>query len=240
MCRNEVTPIRTGADFSSSVFLAWTESCAESLRKLFHLDESFQELLESAVYCDSCLSLIRDIHFVVKSIDSLQRRLSTSRGKVESLLKANYVTVGHETADLDPLDDSILSPNNTFVKAMGQALGFEVDMEEQEGGSLSFSIDEAFLYKNENQFTAQRIDISNKTDIENYADSDSKASEYSSDHDPDFDPCPSSEDSLGDDSPINVQVKRDSGRLKALILRQRELRKKHDVLRSTESTTHTR
>jgi len=74
--------------------IPWIEDVTMSLCEVLPLDRYLQPVLETAVYCDSCLFTIRDIDFTQKSLSSLQRRLDDSRARIVSLIENNVEEIG--------------------------------------------------------------------------------------------------------------------------------------------------
>jgi len=206
-----------------------------------------QSLIESAVYCSTCLVLVRDLNFLQKSIDAFQRRLSSSREGLESLLKAHYRRVLQETVNLDPLSDVKISPSDTFVKTLGETLCFDVGTEQNIFSPVEVLIPEVDPGPNQLRRSrrARRVKVKDitiyrpilpKPTTEEHPEIDSEPdSDGGGDHgfkdDPDFDPKPygyAEEIKTRNAASTSRELKPNKicskTRLRALISRQRKLR----------------
>jgi hypothetical protein len=72
------------------IYLKWAQSYSKSMCDLLHLDFSYHIHFQNADYCKHCLQIVREIDFTLKTLNSLQIRLSNSQREVQSLLQENY------------------------------------------------------------------------------------------------------------------------------------------------------
>jgi len=61
---------------------SWSRACAESVVNTLKLDPLFLSTLETGVYCYTCLENVREIDYLIRTIDKLQQRLSHFRKKL--------------------------------------------------------------------------------------------------------------------------------------------------------------